>query len=134
MNTACAMDSVPAAKLHEALGFKPPPSDADVHTQNRSTSGRWKKTTRPFFATYTATSGPRRHLEFGTWQGQGLLYCLEECRAPAWTLNLLDGSGSNLTEATSTQTTLKTRHFRTGPPEPAWSAKAITTDALGFIG
>jgi predicted O-methyltransferase YrrM len=34
---------------------------------------------------------PRRHLEFGTWQGQGTEYCLNECDATVWTINLLEG-------------------------------------------
>ncbi len=34
---------------------------------------------------------PRRHLEFGTWQGFGTCLCLENCDATVWTLNLPDG-------------------------------------------
>jgi hypothetical protein len=34
---------------------------------------------------------PRRHLEFGTWAGTGACYCLEECDATVWTINLLEG-------------------------------------------
>ena len=34
---------------------------------------------------------PRRHLEFGTWQGFGTCLCLESCAAAVWTLNLPDG-------------------------------------------
>lgn len=34
---------------------------------------------------------PRRHLEFGTWQGYGTCLCLENCGATVWTLNLPDG-------------------------------------------
>lgn len=34
---------------------------------------------------------PRRHLEFGTWQGFGACLCLENCDATVWTLNLPDG-------------------------------------------
>jgi SAM-dependent methyltransferase len=34
---------------------------------------------------------PRRHLEFGTWYGDGVLRCLEECHATVWTINLPDG-------------------------------------------
>lgn len=34
---------------------------------------------------------PKRHLEFGTWQGFGTCLCLESCAATVWTLNLPDG-------------------------------------------
>lgn len=38
---------------------------------------------------------PRRHLEFGTWQGYGTRLCLESCAATVWTLNLPDGETKN---------------------------------------
>jgi len=34
---------------------------------------------------------PRRHLEFGTWQGWSTSLCLECCPATVWTINLPDG-------------------------------------------
>ena len=34
---------------------------------------------------------PRRHLEFGTWQGWGTSLCLENCPATVWTINLPGG-------------------------------------------
>ena len=34
---------------------------------------------------------PRRHLEFGTWAGDGVVRCVEECAATVWTINLLEG-------------------------------------------
>ncbi len=34
---------------------------------------------------------PRRHLEFGTWQGWGTSLCLESCAATVWTINLPEG-------------------------------------------
>jgi hypothetical protein len=34
---------------------------------------------------------PGRHLEFGTWLGDGVLRCVEECDATVWTINLPGG-------------------------------------------
>jgi hypothetical protein len=34
---------------------------------------------------------PGRHLEFGTWLGDGVLRCVEECDATVWTINLAGG-------------------------------------------
>ena len=34
---------------------------------------------------------PGRHLEFGTWLGDGVVRCVEECDATVWTINLLEG-------------------------------------------
>ena len=43
---------------------------------------------------------PRRHLEFGTWEGDGVIRCLEECDATVWTLNLLEGEARSSGEWT----------------------------------
>lgn len=45
----------------------------------------------PIFRYIYRNFRPRRHLEFGTWQGAGTLYCLEECDATVWSINLLEG-------------------------------------------
>jgi hypothetical protein len=34
---------------------------------------------------------PARHLEFGTWLGDGVVRCVEECDATVWTVNLPGG-------------------------------------------
>ena len=34
---------------------------------------------------------PCRHLEFGTWRGDGVVRCVEECDATVWTINTLTG-------------------------------------------
>jgi predicted O-methyltransferase YrrM len=34
---------------------------------------------------------PRRHLEFGTWEGFGAVLCAQNCDAEIWTLNLPEG-------------------------------------------
>jgi hypothetical protein len=34
---------------------------------------------------------PNRHLEFGTWKGEGVVLCLKECSATVWTMNLWEG-------------------------------------------
>jgi len=34
---------------------------------------------------------PKRHLEFGTWKGEGAVLCLKHCDATVWTVNLWDG-------------------------------------------
>lgn len=34
---------------------------------------------------------PKKHLEFGTWEGYGALLCARSCDAEIWTINLPDG-------------------------------------------
>lgn len=45
----------------------------------------------PLFAYLYRNLSPRRHLEFGTWQGYGTCLCLENSPATVWTMNLPDG-------------------------------------------
>lgn len=45
----------------------------------------------PLFSYIYRNFQPKRHLEFGTWQGYGTTLCLKACNATVWTLNLPDG-------------------------------------------
>jgi predicted O-methyltransferase YrrM len=62
-----------------------------------STSGKrldqWKmeEDDAPILRFLYQAQRPRRHLEFGTWQGWGTVLCLESCDATVWTINLPDG-------------------------------------------
>jgi predicted O-methyltransferase YrrM len=64
----------------------PPPSSAKGLDQ-------WKmeEDDAPIFQFVYQSHRPRRHLEFGTWQGWGTVLCLESCGATVWTMNLADG-------------------------------------------
>jgi Methyltransferase domain len=42
----------------------------------------------PIFRYIYRHFAPGRHLEYGTWRGEGTCYVLEECAATVWTLNL----------------------------------------------
>ncbi len=74
---------------------------------------------------------PKRHLEFGTWLGEGVTYCLEETEATVWTVNLPFGDASS------------SYGFYTEdiPDAQRWAEKiglpvrnSYTSDAIGFIG
>ncbi len=78
---------------------------------------------------------PRRHLEFGTWQGTGAIYCLKECDATVWTINQPFGEMNAKGEAS----------YGLYPSEVqsacAWAKKiglpkkdSYRTDTIGFIG
>lgn len=94
---------------------------------------------QPIFRYIYRNTHPSRHLEFGTWEGEGLCYCLQECDAIAWTINLLEGeSRSNGDWAYATPDPDKD-----APRE--WTEKRVCgddsekviwhrTDAYGFIG
>ncbi len=80
---------------------------------------------------------PRRHLEFGTWEGRGALACLQECDAAVWSINLRDGETDDqgrwaydawLDDFTpASASAIMTRTARNG-------RTVVRTDALGAIG
>jgi len=79
---------------------------------------------------------PMRHLEFGTWTGEGVLRVVEECDATVWTINLL--AGETKPNGEWAYGTLEGERFRAGT---AWSDRQetedgiwIRTDAYGQIG
>lgn len=80
---------------------------------------------------------PRRHLEFGTWEGRGALDCLQECDATVWSINLREGETNEegrwaydawLDEfECAPGNSIVTRTARNG-------RTVVRTDALGAIG
>ncbi|UOD35545.1 class I SAM-dependent methyltransferase [Deferribacteraceae bacterium V6Fe1] len=69
----------------------------ELNINNNKSLALWKMDIddQPIFRYIYRNVKPRRHLEFGTWQGAGLLYCLEECSATVWTINLPFGEFVN---------------------------------------
>jgi predicted O-methyltransferase YrrM len=83
---------------------------------------------------------PKRHLEFGTWQGWGTMLCLESSRATVWTVNLPDGEsrpdgtwayGERIMEAGTAPRNIETISY--GDDELG-SRTYHRTDARGYIG
>ena len=83
-----AVTALPLAdldRLLESTATPPPPSPHALE------DWQMQRDDAPIFSYLFAQFAPRRHLEFGTWQGFGTCLCLEACRATVWTLNLPDG-------------------------------------------
>jgi predicted O-methyltransferase YrrM len=83
---------------------------------------------------------PRRHLEFGTWQGWGTVLCLEACDATVWTINLSAGEirpdgtwayGQRVFDATNAPDGIITETFGEDELGPRTYHR---TDAGGYIG
>lgn len=74
---------------------------------------------------------PKRHLEFGTWLGEGATYCLEETEATVWTVNLPFGdSGSSYGFYADDLPDAQRWAEKIGLPV----SDSYTSDAIGFIG
>jgi hypothetical protein len=122
-------------ELHEKLGFKEPlfyPWDISSKSLKE---WRMEVDDAPILRYLYRNFRPRRHLEFGTWQGFGATLCLEECDATVWTINLPFGESKDHQENVysnypSETSALQRWAERVGLPEKPF----YRTDQLGFIG
>ncbi len=133
--------SIPVVSVKDLparLGFPTPIDYPETSLSKSLKDWQMEIDDAPIFRYIYRNFRPRRHLEFGTWQGTGVLYCLEECDATVWTVNLLRGeqlAGGVWAYSSS----FVSRIART---LPAWSkrkaaaknAVSFQTDSLGFIG
>gem|GEM_PF-2430944 len=115
--------------LHEALGFGNPIDYPKTSLTKKFSQWRMEVDDAPIFRYIYSNIQPRRHLEFGTWLGKGTVFCLEECAATVWTINMPFGEGSY------------GFYDEELPEAHAWARKigmAVTSryssDAIGFIG
>lgn len=88
---AIDVEAVPVSELHGRLGFDSPLAYSEESLRRPLKERSMEVDDAPIFRYIYRNFGPQRHLEFGTWEGTGVLYCLEECDATVWTLNLLEG-------------------------------------------
>ncbi len=93
----------------------------------------------PLFEWVYRSRQPRRHLEFGTWQGYGTRLCLQSCDATVWTLNLWEGEskedgswayGESFKDSPIKNSLATTETFTTNQGDVTY----FRTDALGFVG
>jgi len=142
MQSDVRLSDVPAVSvtdLHTRLGF-PTPLDYPASSLHKPlTDWKMEIDDSPIFRYLYRNFRPRRHLEFGTWQGSGVLYCLEECDATVWTINLLEGEtkpdgkwvyGMVLSAVSRLSQWVKKQVFR----RKGGDKVLYQTDALGFIG
>jgi hypothetical protein len=121
--------------VHKALGFRDPVDYPASSFLKPLTDFKMEMDDSPILKYIYRNFKPRRHLEFGTWQGTGATYCLEECEATVWTINPPFGETKETGEIA----------YGTFPEEldsaRAWAEKiglpkqgSYRTDSLGFIG
>ncbi|MGQ9570068.1 MAG: radical SAM protein [Thermodesulfovibrionales bacterium] len=121
--------------LHKKLKFDNPIDYPKASLVKPLSEWKMEVDDSPIFRYIYRNFQPRRHLEFGTWQGTGTVYCLEESNAIVWTIN--PPFGENKPDGSPTyghnQSDLTAIH--------AWARKigfpekdSYRTDSLGFIG
>ena len=128
--------AVPVSQVHQRLGWLQPLVPAPESAGKSLADWKMEIDDAPLFRGIYRQARPRRHLEFGTWEGTGATYVLEESSATVWTINLLHGESD-------AQGLWSYYHSQTpGEPVPPWTNTRtsprgntlIQTDALGFIG
>lgn len=85
------IDVVPVAELHRAFGFaRPFVPEIKIY---RHTLAEFKTEIdeSAIYSYIYELAKPRRHLEFGTWEGFGVTLCARSSSAEIWTINLPDG-------------------------------------------
>ena len=84
------MRTVPVEVLHEHLGFAEPVQFPAEWRRLSLTDWNMAADDQVLRQVFRHVR-PLRHLEFGTWLGDGVLRCVEECEATVWTVNLPQG-------------------------------------------
>ncbi len=74
----------------------------------------------PLLAYLYGQARPRRHLEFGTWEGFGAVLCLENCDATVWSVNLWEG------ESEASGHWFYYKSFAPGTPSPPGTNTRVT--------
>lgn len=144
--------TVPISDLHSRLGFADSLDYPESSLNKALTDWRMAEDDAPIFRYLYRNFMPQRHLEFGTWLGTGALFCLEECDATVWTINLLhgellpDGTWAYHSEEAPERRPLVTRvfskllktyaliSFRKEGATPVGDSDSAQTDSLGSIG
>jgi predicted O-methyltransferase YrrM len=128
MASSSSIDIVRVESLHERLGY-PVALDYPAASRIRPLAD-WKMEVddAPILRYIYRHSRPVRHLEFGTWEGTGACFCLEESDAAVWTINLPGGEMTDGRPAYASSATV--------PPPGAVPVEGTTyqTDAGIFIG
>ena len=130
--------ALPLAKLGEL--FSTPGKFPPSASTKRLDEWRMEEDDAPIFQFLYQIYGPRRHLEFGTWQGWGTVLCLESCAATVFTLNLPEGEsrsdgtwayGERVTDTSNAPQGIVAANFG----EDELGARTYhRTDAGGYIG
>lgn len=82
---------VEAGALGARLGFMKPFTQTERLFDHPLTQWRMERDDALILSYLYAQHAPRRHLEFGTWEGFGVELCARSCGAEIWTINLPDG-------------------------------------------
>jgi len=84
------VQTIPLRDLHVRLGMRDPVQLPDKWRHDALVNWKMEADDHVLRQVFRHVR-PMRHLEFGTWLGDGVLRCVEECDASVWTINLPQG-------------------------------------------
>lgn len=145
------MPAVPVGELHERLGFTTPLEYPRASLVKPLTEWKMEVDDAPILRYIYRNLRPSRHLEFGTWEGTGTLYCLIESDATVWTINLPYGEDSAEGRPAyylrrrlggirrERAVRVRSRRFRRALPDavaagPSDAVETVASDAIGSVG
>jgi predicted O-methyltransferase YrrM len=120
--------AVAIGDLDRTLGYAEPAATIAVDTGKDYRDWTMAADDAPILAYLYRNHRPRRHLEFGTWEGFGATLCATHCDAEIWTLNLPEG------ERDRAGRPAYTGHSATTDSAPPISPAQGPTDAGDSIG
>jgi len=133
-STLAGIDIVPVEELGLALGFR------TAFVPEVRVYRRWLPNFRSetdeaaVFAYIYREFRPRRHFEFGTWEGWGAVLCASACDAEIWTVNLAEGerdeNGNPVYTGSVADPSMLPAALRARLQQPG----VVCTDAGPFIG
>lgn len=85
------IEIVPVEKLGAALGFRRPFVPEIMLYDHALAEFQTERDEAAIYRYIYRNARPRRHFEFGTWEGFNVVLCAQSSEAEIWTLNLPDG-------------------------------------------
>jgi len=85
------IDIVPIEKIHSAFGFRRPFVPMIKIYRHELADFKTEIHEAAIYTYIYEQARPKRHLEFGTWEGLGATLCARNCEAEIWTVNLPGG-------------------------------------------
>jgi predicted O-methyltransferase YrrM len=127
------IDIVPIEKIHLAFGFRRPFLPNIKIYRHELADFKTEIHEAAIYSYIYEQAQPKRHLEFGTWEGLGVTLCAKKCEAEIWTMNLPEGEKDEA--GNPVYSSMQSVPHETSPEIAAVVAEnEQPTDAGNFIG
>lgn len=126
---------VPVHELHLKIGATEPLDYPERSLNKPFEQWRMEDDDSPIFRYLYRQLAPKRHLEFGTWKGEGTCYVLEESPATVWTLNAPFGERLPDGRPAYSASPDEVPEVRMWAAKIGWELQKVPpTDTVAFIG